>query len=145
MANLTRIEVSFLTGNLDGAGTDGNVYLGVCGREFHCDTSKDDFERGSSGFYRFGEQANVLNADRNDPRKPQLLVEDADLFPAYVRFEQGSASDWNLRRVQVFLNGQIIPTYEFAQADGPWFGRASGSIFYLKKHFDPIPVSSPKK
>lgn len=45
MADITSFDITIQTGDVNGAGTDGSVYLGICGREFHLDTSKDDFER----------------------------------------------------------------------------------------------------
>jgi hypothetical protein len=69
MPDLTQIEVDIATGDLEGAGTDGEVYLGICGREFHCDSGADDFERNTGGNYSFGSGGNVLNPDRNDPRR----------------------------------------------------------------------------
>ena len=63
MPNLTKIDVNIATGDRGGAGTDGSVYLGIGGREFHCDTSANDFERGSSRTYTFGEESNVRNRD----------------------------------------------------------------------------------
>ena len=84
MANLMRIDVTIQTGDRAGAGTDGSVYLGIAGREFHCDSTANDFERGSSRTYTFGDGANVRNGNRNDPRTPQLTREAVDRFPVYI-------------------------------------------------------------
>src|SRR3954469_4107763 len=86
MANITTIQFALQTADVAGAGTDGDVYLGFCGREFSVDTSADDFERDSSRTYPFGEGANVQHAGQNDPRLPQLRTENIDRFPVYVRF-----------------------------------------------------------
>ena len=44
MPQINSIQLHLQTGDLSGAGTDGDVYLGVCGREFSIDTTSDDFE-----------------------------------------------------------------------------------------------------
>ena len=144
MADLTRIDITIQTGNAEGAGTDGEVYLGICGREFHCDSKANDFERGSKRTYTFGTGSNVLSKNRNDPRKPQLAIEDVDLFPLYIRFEQLSNSDWNLQFASLSLNGSLFPIYEFRSGDGIWLGRESGACVYLRKHIDPIPAAPTK-
>jgi hypothetical protein len=54
MAQIESIQISINTGDESGGGTDGSIYLGVCGREFHLDTSADDFERGSGQEYVLG-------------------------------------------------------------------------------------------
>ena len=43
MAQIESIEVNVQTLDVDGAETDGSLYLGVCGREFHLDTCVNDF------------------------------------------------------------------------------------------------------
>ena len=48
MAQIESIQVNIETGDESGGGTDGSIYVGVGGREFHLDTSADDFERGSA-------------------------------------------------------------------------------------------------
>jgi hypothetical protein len=142
MPNLTRIDVNIATGDRGGAGTDGSVYLGIGGREFHCDTSANDFERGSSRTYTFGEESNVRNGNRNDPRTPQLTVEAVDRFSVYIRFEQGAGSEWNLDRATVHLNGSSFQQYEtFVHLDGGlWLSRVSGAFLHLEKHQDPSPT-----
>ncbi len=138
MADLTKIEVHINTSDIEDAGTDGSVYLGICGREFRCDTSADDFERGSNRTYIFGESANVRNAASNDPRKPRLILEDVDRFPVYIRFEQdGGGGHWNLEMATVHLNGTIFQQYEIRlEREGLWLGKNSGAYIYLHKHID---------
>ena len=48
MSAITRILLKIKTANTEGAGTDGNVYLGIGGREFKIDTSTNDFEKNVS-------------------------------------------------------------------------------------------------
>ena len=81
------IDIKIVTGNVSGAGTDGEVYLGICGREFRLDTSGDDFKRGANDIFRLGSNANIKNKERNDPRNPQHRTDDLDKFPVYIRLE----------------------------------------------------------
>jgi hypothetical protein len=77
MASVSGILCQIVTGNVDAAGTDGRVYLGLGGREFRLDSTADDFEKGSWREYILGAvpadldlpppRAPVRNADRNDP------------------------------------------------------------------------------
>ena len=41
MPAITSIECFIVTADVKDAGTDGGVYLGICGREFHCDYKGD--------------------------------------------------------------------------------------------------------
>jgi hypothetical protein len=54
MAQVTGILCQVLTGNVDGAGTDGSVYLGLGAREFCMDSHANDYERGSDRSYIMG-------------------------------------------------------------------------------------------
>jgi hypothetical protein len=137
MAFLNKIRVTITTGRDAGAGTDGSVYLGLAGREFRCDTSADDFERGSTRDYVFGDGANVQRPGDNDPRKPPLRVEDPDIFQAYIRFAQGGNSPWLLEEAAVYIDDETAPRYETDISNNPiWLGDASGCIYYLRKSSD---------
>jgi hypothetical protein len=48
MVEITRINVIVKTGNVNGAGTDGRVYLGIGGREFRLDQPGNQFEQDDS-------------------------------------------------------------------------------------------------
>ena len=132
MTSISKITVKIVTSNMDGAGTDGNVYLGLCGREFFLDSSGDDFEKNSNFTYVRGDGSTILNKDGNDPRKPQLNAEDLDKFPAYIRFEPlgGSNSGWNLKSVNVEVAGT---GYGINYPAGIWLGEKAGKFCYLKK------------
>jgi len=147
MTTIDSIHLDLQTSDLSGAGTDGDVYLGIGGREFSVDTEADDFERGRSGSYTFGDGANVRNAAVNDPRTPQLTVELVDELPMYLRFQPQSRTDnWCLQRAVVFLNGSPLPQwgtspYLTLTAD-LWLGTRSGLVVQLRRHSDghePIP------
>lgn len=132
MSAIRQIRVFVHTGVENGAGTDGDVFVGICGREFRIDTSGfDDFEAGHVRDYRLGEDANIANAGRNDPRSPQLDSDNLDKFPVYIRFEpSGSGSDWNLSTVRVSVEGR---SYGAGFQKGLWLGQSSGKFCYLSR------------
>lgn len=102
MAAIDRIVVTVKTGTMSGAGTDGRVYLGACGREFRLASAADDFEIGSEKTFVLGKNANVTNPGLNDPRAPQLDTDDASNYPVYIRFEVKTKADrWNVHVVCV--------------------------------------------
>ncbi|KNX38883.1 hypothetical protein [Luteipulveratus halotolerans] len=141
MVDITSISVTIQTRRTSGAGTDGDVYLGFCGREFYLDSDADDYESGSAREYVLGDGGNTHNAGRNDPRTPQLQVEDADGLPAYIRFEPtGRDDNWALQRATVRVNGDLFPMWDslelFDQRVGLWLGTRSGLVAHLPKHQD---------
>lgn len=143
MPEVQSIHLNLQTGRMDGAGTDGNVYLGVCGREFYVDTTSDDFERGSTRNYIFGDGANVINKPPNDPRSQRLLTENVVRFPVYIRFQPESGSDnWNLQRAVVTFNGDLFPQWDtasFVRSDnGIWLGTRSGLYVHIPMHQDVV-------
>ena len=139
MTNLTRIDILIQTGSHSDAGTDGRIYLGLGGREFRCDSSADDFERGASRTYIFGDGANVSKRESNDPRNPQLIAEDLIGYPMYLRFEQGSASHWLLQRAMLHLNGSSFQNFETRLGSaGLWLGFDSGAYCHLHRHDDGV-------
>lgn len=127
---LTAMMIQIDTADLADAGTDGAVYLGVCGREFRCDRTGNLFERGSSWNFVFGGVSNVLRPEANDPGNPQLTLEDADRFPVYIRFEQGGSDHWCLRHARLFLNSIHGPVYE-VEPGNLWLGKDSGAFCYM--------------
>jgi hypothetical protein len=140
---IQKFRLTISTGDVSGAGTDGDVYFGFCGREFYVDSSANDFERGATKTYQFGDGANVLFPKFNDPRAPQLEQIDLDKFPVYIRFVGRSREDnWNLQRVDILCDDVPIPLYEriFPEGGGIWMGTHATSIIHLMKHVDsPIP------
>ena len=144
MTLIRSIQLQLNTGNMDGAGTDGDVYLGVCGREFYVDTSADDFERGSSRLYIFGDGANVNNPPNNDPRKQSLHIENVGNFPVYLRFQPQSRTDnWNIQRAEVSFNQNFFPRWDTAsfvsQSVGIWMGTRSSLFLHIPPHQDGTP------
>lgn len=130
MAVIESINLRIVTGNVSGAGTDGAVYLGICGREFRIDSSGDDFKRGAIDIFRLGSNSNIKNEERNDPRNPKLRTEDLDKFPVYIRLEpKGDAPDWNLKFVGVQAGFEFGANF----TRGLWLGRRFGKVCYLRE------------
>lgn len=145
MANITGILAQIITGDIDDAGTDGRVYLGLGGREFRLDSSKDDYERGSWREYILGEgpiepnlpppQIRVEWPDFNDPRKGWEL-DSVNLMksPVYVRFEpEGDSPNWNLRFAAALVyTGSFHAAFTVPEAfDNLWLGDPMGKIVHL--------------
>jgi hypothetical protein len=146
MAKVTGILCQVLTGNINNAGTDGRVYLGIGGREFRMDSTKDDYERGSLREYIMGQgpvqplpapQIQVNNPTENDPRVGlHLDTADFDDTPVYIRFEpEGDSPNWNLKFVAALV---FIPQFAIAflppeDFDNLWFGDPFGKILYLTR------------
>jgi PLAT/LH2 domain len=145
---ITRFSVQIITGDRDKAGTDGDVYVGLCGREFYIDSADsstdpiDDFERGSDRTYNFGSPHNVHLPDKNDPSSPyQIFLEDIDVVPAYIRFAPTDDDQtWNLEEVNVIVNngaaqlqalGHLTPKDAPRPQDHLWLGREFGLYCYL--------------
>ena len=80
MVTIQKIVFRIRTANIEDAGTDGEVYVGFCGREFHIGTSYEDFERDAERTYSAGISAvagevNVSNPTLNDPRVYPCLIQ----------------------------------------------------------------------
>lgn len=148
MPAINSIHLHIQTGDLSGAGTDGDVYLGLCGREFSIDTTRDDFERGAAREYILGDGANINNAMVNDPRGQRLFTENVAKFPVYIRFQPRSRTDnWQLQRADVRFNGSLHIDWDTANyisnnpQKGIWLGVRSGLVVHLEDFsHDSVPV-----
>jgi hypothetical protein len=150
MAQVTGILCQVLTGNVDGAGTDGSVYLGLGAREFCMDSHANDYERGSDRSYIMGlgpieplppGEVRVLNSHRNDPRVG-LPIDRVNLSktPVYIRFEPtGDNPDWNLASVVILVYApQFAAAYtppDIGNFDNLWLGDKYGKVLYLPEYF----------
>jgi hypothetical protein len=135
MATIRSIDVVIATGN---SGTDGDAYLGICGREFNIDSEQDDFQKGAPPTtYTFGDGANINFRESNDPREPYpLQTENLDRFPVYIRFAPLNRSDnWDLDSVSVTVNpGPGEVRYQaLVSTDHLLLGTTSGLYCYLLK------------
>jgi hypothetical protein len=141
MADITQIQLRLKTPNGEGVGTDGDVFLGIAGREFYIDEDRDDFEKRDDHTYILGDSASILHAEFNDPRTQHLVTDDVLKFPAYIRFEPENRDDnWLLNIVQVTVNpgpNQIFLTRRRHSDPGDerfsiWLGQRRGKILYLE-------------
>jgi hypothetical protein len=150
MAKVTGILCQIITGDVDGAGTDGRVYLGIGGREFRVDSREDDYERGSWREYILGtvpletnpspQQIRVRNWENNDPtlRFP-LDTDNLPRTPVYIRFEpQGAGDNWNL-----FFAAALVYADRFFVGYSPpedfndlWLGQAMGKVLHLTSEWN---------
>jgi len=112
VVTIQKIVFRIRTADIEDAGTDGEVYVGFCGREFHIGTSYEDFERGEERSYSTGTSAeagevNVSNRALNNPGAlPPLDSEDIGIYPVYVRFEPVGRDDhWSLQYISVIAAG----------------------------------------
>ena len=139
MALVTKISCQVRTANESSASTDGFPYLGIGGREFRLDTSNDDFQAKANFTYIFGDGANVLFPERNDPRRDFLIdTTRLDEFPVYIRFDPEIGNDhWRLRfaMVLVYEEGDFVRAVYFSQtrAEGIWLGRTAGKFLHLSR------------
>ena len=145
MAKITSILCEIITGRVSGASTDGNVYMGLGGREFRLDSTQDDYQSGSLRDYILGgapfgsnlssPQIRVQNKDQNDPRKGfPLDTSDLSLTPVYIRFEpEGPSDNWNVNfaAVLVYATTFVIGYTPPAGFDNLFLGQAMGKILYL--------------
>ena len=141
MPQIESIRVEVNTLDVNGAGTNGSLYLGVCGREFDLDTSANDLERGAADQFILGNGANINNKPINDPRKQMLLTEHVDALPVYLRFVGKDDDDkWGLERAVMILNDELLPMWDTASyisnVDGIWLGAKCGGVVFLPKHVD---------
>ncbi|WP_320773131.1 hypothetical protein [Streptomyces sp. CRN 30] len=140
MAAITKITAEITTADVDEAGTDSWLYLGIAGREFVLDLAgASDADRGQGDTYVFGTDSNVEEAEYNDPRHPQLDTAAVARNPVYVRMEpEGSAPGWCLERATVVVNpgGEDSSTYDNEALVGGsklWLGQSYGKIVYLDR------------
>ena len=109
MSSISKVTVTVATGDLDGAGTSGEVYLGLGGMEFKLDSvDVADFDRDSERTYILGDEfgsfastdqstlQTFAHSSRNDPR--MTTMERVARHPVYIRLHPvGNAGDWLVR------------------------------------------------
>jgi hypothetical protein len=148
MTDITKLTVKFHTADIDGAGTDGDVYLEIGGREFHIDSKKDDYETGVDRTYGLGGglgggEIPVNSPEHNDPRKPYPLTdENIDDNPVWVRFEPENDDDhWICQYVSVKAKhaSTIVRFYEALEPEDDtkvylMFGHRSGKFLFLHRN-----------
>jgi hypothetical protein len=113
MPQITGILLVLKTGTIEGASSDGDAYLGLCGREFWIDSKNEDLNAGQSHTYKFGDANDGTSpAEFNDPREQMLMTENFDRFPAYIRFVPRDRGDnWQLQSALVYINNSRFASY----------------------------------
>jgi hypothetical protein len=144
MSAIQTFSVRLVTSRHPDAGTDGDVYVGVCGREFYIDSAAvvDDFERDSDRTYKFGAGWNVKFHEANDPRHDYpIYTEDIELTPSYIRFAPTGRKDhWDLESAFVDVNnGEVqLEALLTPDKDHLWLGTHSGMYCYLWTSTSPM-------
>jgi hypothetical protein len=152
MSHVRGMIVSLLTSSSGGAGTDDHIYIGVVGtrggREFPLDVHRfDDFEKGSSVKYWFGEVwdgtelAGAKNpyrsaaGDRNDPEWFRIELDEVE--SVYIRKQGDRTGDdddaYKLNQVQVKLYGGSPEVRTFGTSNDLWFGNEYGHQAWLEE------------
>ena len=151
MPQIASITLHLQTGDLSGAGTDGDVYLGLCGREFSIDSTRDDFESGDGRSY-------VLGEGRDDPpqcggKRPRGASGSSPrtftCIPCTSVSSRATRTDnWQLQRADVRFNDSLHidwDTINFVPNDpdeGIWLGVRSGLEVDLEDVSHESPESS---
>jgi len=143
MADIQQIVAFTWTSTSDDAGTDGDVYLGIAGREFYLDTPEDDNEPKYGIAAVLGPAATVSEPAMNDPRSPyQLETGFLDRFPTYLRL--AGDDHWKLHYAMIWVysgadvaSKQISHVYSTPFAgggswtNGMWLGPTAGQVLHL--------------
>ena len=147
MTHLGKVTVEIKTADVNGAGTNGRVYLGIGRREFRLNKPGNQFQPGSTDTFVIGAGGNInspngsndlpLGANMNAPEIQYHIV---DSNPIYIRFEPESNNDnWNVESVRLTAE-QYDPdpgdtsqyTDPFSENDNRiWLGSDSGLIIKL--------------
>jgi hypothetical protein len=158
MTHVDKITVDVKTRDATNAGTNGEVYLGLGGREFRLDQPGDQFKKGDNNHFVIGVGSNVENksindlplippANGNSPEINDDIVTGTNPFPVYVRLDpkDDHDNDWNVESVRVSAfaggggGGGTPRTFVFPKASGIhtegaiWLGRNSGLTLFLEQ------------
>ena len=145
MAAISGIVFAVQMGKFVLGDTDGDIYLGIGGREFFVDSVRDDFEVDTYREYLIGgppipgspgvDQVPILHADINDPRKDfPLDTDDLSRTPVYIRFEPEDDEDdcaVSFVAALVYTDQFFIAYFTPDRFDHLFLGRRSGKILYL--------------
>ncbi|MER5297434.1 hypothetical protein ABT382_36295 [Streptomyces pharetrae] len=147
MADITQIKAYVYTADEAHASAEGNVYLGIAGREFLLRKQGQDttHQQGEKYTYVLGQDSNVADARYNDPTTPPLDTDDLDHYPVYLRLEpSGLEPAWCLEWVDVTVNPDTKVPHVFAnprlKGTDPkhrlWLDTSHGTTLYLKRSDD---------
>lgn len=138
---VSEISVTIKTGDkvaVEGtnAGTKGEVYLGIGGREFRLALpSQRPFIPNSTVTIVLGPRCNVEYNFYNALDCPNLYVEDLDVLPKYIRFQPVDINDsWFVIEAKVTVNpGAAEKCYtKLSKFDGCWFSAKGTTILYFR-------------
>jgi hypothetical protein len=137
---ITKIEIDVETGSIEGAGTNGRVYLGICGREFRLDKPGDQFRVGTLDNFIIGIGSNIENPNGvndivNSPNSYEIDTYLLNIFPKYIRFEpQDNNDNWNISRVELRVTDEtsVVHNFDALISNGSiWLGKNSGLLLGL--------------
>ena len=149
MAYIEQVGVTVITGNINGASTNGLVYLGIGGREFRLNKGGNQFEKGDTDNFQIGgvagpdsinnqNNSNDLPAVPGTANSPSIEYSTLDDYPTYIRFEpQNEDDNWNVQSVSVDVkeSGASGATRTLSDHTGNgniWLGKRSGLFLGLK-------------
>lgn len=149
MAHIEQIQVIVVTGSVNGAGTNGRIFLGMGGREFRLNKSGNQFQKGDTDTFQIGgvigpdsinnqNNSNDLPAVPGTVNAPAIEYSTLDEYPTYIRFEpQNSDDNWNVQSVSVNIkesgaNGESITLNDRTGNGNIWLGNDSGLFLGLK-------------
>jgi hypothetical protein len=137
---ITKIEIDVETGSIEGAGTNGRVYLGICGREFRLDKPGDQFRVGILDNFIIGMGSNIENPNGvndiiNSPNSYEIDTYLLNIFPKYIRFEpQDNDDNWNVSQVELRVTDDtnVVHKFDALISNGSiWLGENSGLLLGL--------------
>ena len=148
MAHIEQVGVTVITGNINGAGTNGLVYLGIGGREFRLNKGGNQFDKGDTDNFQIGgvagpdsinnqNNSNDLPAIPGTVNAPTIEYSTLDDHPTYIRFEpQDNDDNWNVQSVSVNVKesgaGGGARTFNDRTGNGNiWLGKESGLFLGL--------------
>lgn len=147
MVHIEQIRLTVITGNINGASTNGHIFCGIGGREFRLNKSGNQFQRGDTDTFQIG---GVIGPDSiNNPNNsndlpplpgtvnaPAIEYNTLDDYPTYIRFEpQDNDDNWNVSRVELRVTDDTNIVHKFNALDGNgsiWLGENSGLFLGLK-------------
>ena len=134
---ITQVKIAIKTGNINGASTNGKIYLGIGGREFRLDKPGDQFQRNSLDTFTIGIGSDLENPDFNNlpitvnNNSPIIRHLEIISYPKYLRFDPNDDSDnWNVQNVEVDVV-DIGKTYKGPRDGNLWQGTRSGLTISL--------------
>ncbi|QAA75898.1 MAG: hypothetical protein BIP78_0130 [Candidatus Bipolaricaulis sibiricus] len=143
MSQIKRVEIHVRTAHVPGRRPDGDLYVGVGGREFVVSLKREDFPPDRVLVYAFGENPSpTKHAGENDPSAQRLTTDTLRDYPVYVRYEpDGKKDNWCVEDLRIVADGRggderrfraaILGTTEGREAPQIWLGKRFGKMICL--------------